>query len=267
MITVKKWDKTKEPYNREKLVRTIRRYGLNQREAVEVAMKIEDKLFDGVSTKEIQKLMMDEITASRFIIRKRDLRAALGQMKSKPDFEVYVQELLRGLGYKVASNKVIQGFCVTHEIDGVAEKDGKQYYIETKHHSKYHIRTPFIAALAAKAKLDDIRHGYAEGKNMYDFERVILICNTRMTTHALRYSKCVGIEHIGWNSPKNHGLEKIITQTRLYPFTVLPSITANERKILSSMGATTILDIINLKTNQIPANRLIILKKEAKAIR
>lgn len=262
---VKKWDKTKEPYDREKLVNSIIRRGIPEDKAKRIASRVEEKIYDGISTKKILKILKDEIAVSHVVL-KRDLRTALGLMKPQPDFEVYIQELLRGMGYEVTSNRVIQGYCVTHEIDGTALKDGKLYYIETKHHSKTHIRTPFIATLAAKAKLDDIRHGYAQGKNDYDFEKVIIICNTRMTTHATQYSNCVGIDHIGWNSPKGHGIEKIIHETNLYPFTILPSLTKQEHRILSRLGNTTIQDIIQLKTEKLSKTRLAQLQQEAQSI-
>jgi hypothetical protein len=177
-------------------------------------------------------------------------------MRSAPDFEVYIQKLFRGLDYDVTSNRVIQGHCVTHEIDGIAAKDGKQYYIETKHHSKTHNLTPFIDSLAVKAKLDDIRRGHDEGKNMYDFEGAILICNTRMTEHARAYSRCVGIEHIGWNTPTGNGIDALIERSRVYPLTVLPTLTKNEARKLSSIGVITVQDILNLESSALGENRV-----------
>jgi hypothetical protein len=41
-----------------------------------------------------------------------------------PDFEQYVCIVPQANGYKVTASQTIQGFYVTHEIDGIAEKDG-----------------------------------------------------------------------------------------------------------------------------------------------
>lgn len=169
-ITVKKWGKSREPYDQSKVKRTLDRYGLAEKEINDILPKIENRLYDGIATKKILTIIREEIDRAEYHPKKSDLRKALCSMRSAPDFEIFIQELFRGLGYKVTTNKVIQGYCVTHEIDGVAEIDGKKYYIETKHHSTTHIRIPFIDSLAVKAKLDDIKHGYMKGKNDIDFE-------------------------------------------------------------------------------------------------
>ncbi|MHC4844288.1 MAG: hypothetical protein ACYTEE_10840, partial [Planctomycetota bacterium] len=59
---------------------------------------------------------------------KTNLRTAIGKIKSAPDFEEYARRLLEAEGYEVYPNQEIQGYCVTHEIDGVAIKNGKTCY-------------------------------------------------------------------------------------------------------------------------------------------
>ena len=263
---VKKWNKTTEPYDRDKIKRTLQRYGLSEGEIEEIISKVEMKLYNGITTKKILKIIDEEIEKSRYHVKKSDLRRALGNMKPAPDFEIFIQRLFKGLGYKVTSNRVIQGHCVTHEIDGTAAKDGKLYYIETKHHSTTHNLTPFIDSLAVKAKMDDIKNGYLEGKNEYDFEGAILICNTRLTNHADDYARCVGIEHIGWNSPRGNGIDTLIEKSRVYPFTIIPTLTKKEMKTLSSQNVITIEDLLTLKHSRINEKRLNELKDLARQI-
>ena len=135
----------------------------------------------------------------------KDLKTALGAMIPAPDFEEYVRILLHAKDYKVAPNRVIQGFCVTHEIDGILEKDGETIYLEVKNHSNPHTSTPFNVTLAAKAKWDDIQRGYEKGLNEHSFDRVLIVCNTRLTKHADDYARCIGLDHVGWNVPKGAG--------------------------------------------------------------
>lgn len=263
-INVVKWDGETQPYDREKIQNTLRSYGMKETDIEQTLRHVEENLFEGISTAEIFKLV-ESHTKRKQRVQKRDLRSALGEMNSKPDFEVFIQQLLRKKGYKVRDTREIPGQCVEHEIDGVAEKDGKLYYIETKHHSKPHIRTPFIHTLAAKSKLDDIREGYQNGKNEFDFERVIMLCNTKFTSHANRYSKCVGIQHVGWKNPDG-GLEKWIRETKTYPVTILGTSMAVKKR-LSDAGIVTLDDL--LRTNQVHAvskNILMRLKAEAKKI-
>ena len=264
-INVVKWGGKTQLYDREKIRVTLVKYRLNEAEVNQVLDLVEENLYDGISTKEIFNLIEDKI-GSRPRILKNDLRSALGEMGPKPDFEVFVQKLLEKMGYTVRDDREIVGRCVEHEIDGVAEKDGKLYYIETKHHSKTHTKTPFIHTLAAKAKLDDIRHGFLDGKNVYDFERVILLCNTRLTSHANRYAKCVGIQHIGWKTPDG-GMEKLIRETKTYPVTILGSASKTEKKKLLGTNIVTLDDLLD--TSYIPKispRRIEELKSEAQKI-
>jgi ATP cone domain/Restriction endonuclease len=265
-INVRKWDKSREPYNRDKIIKTMRRYGLNDSQIEDVLEKVERQHYNGITTKKLHAIIKDEIEKSEHQVKRSDLREGLALMRSAPDFEKYVQALFRGLGYEVTSNRVIQGFCVTHEIDGVAVKDGKQYYIETKHHAKLHNRTPFIDSLAVKAKLDDIRHGYATGKNDYDFDKAILICNTKMTKHAEDYSRCVDIEHIGWNMPRGRGIDELIEESRVYPYTVIPKLTRAEIRRLSSLGVVTVRDILDVNLSGLEKGRARIIKDQARRI-
>jgi len=245
---VRKWDGRLEDFDREKVARTLRRMGVEGKQLWEAVDVVEAQAYQGIPTKKVLRLIYAE-AEKRTPVKRRDLRAALVAIGSKPGFEVFVQRLLQGMGYRVWGNQVIQGYCVTHEIDGVAEKDGRLYYVESKHHSKPHIYTPFIDSLAVKAKMDDINRGYQEGRNQYDFSGAILICNTRLTQHAREYAKCVGIQHLGWNSPKGKGLEHQVEATGVYPFTMVEGLSRREVSRLLEMGVVT---LRNLAEHDLP---------------
>ena len=87
-----KWGGRTEPYNREKIRITVEKYRLNDVVVNQVLDEVEENLYDGITTKEIYSLIEEKIGARPRIL-KRDLRSALGEMSSKPDFEVFVQQL------------------------------------------------------------------------------------------------------------------------------------------------------------------------------
>jgi hypothetical protein len=238
---VTKWDGNREPFHRKKLLRILRRLRASEAVAEEIVAQIEEQLYDGIATKEILDMAFRLLEKRKpSVALMRDLKTALGRMKPQPDFEEYIRILLRANGYQVATNRVIQGFCVTHEIDGVAEKGGKTTYLEVKNHSAPHILTPFGVTLAAKAKWDDIQRGYENGVNETTFDNVLIVCNTRLTQHAKKYAKCIGIDHIGWNTPQGEGIDAIITETNLYPVTILKTLSAKEHDRLSEAGIITL---------------------------
>lgn len=171
-------------------------------------------------------------------------------------------------GYEVTPNRVIQGFCVTHEIDGILVRNGETTYLEVKHHIDPHSYTPFDVTLAAKAKWEDINEGFRRSLSNHFFDRVLIVCNTKMTLHAKTYADCVGLDHLGWNEPYGQGFDSLIDEKELYPVTILKSLKEEERDALSGSGILTLKqllekrkEIVNL--SKVRVSRLI---KEAKGI-
>jgi Holliday junction resolvase-like predicted endonuclease len=246
MVNVVKWDGRSEPFNRKKVAKTVIRLGATSESAERIVQQVEEKVYDGISTKEILDIISGSLKQHEpAIISRIDLKTALGEMKPTPDFEAYVRILLSADGYEVTPNRVIQGFCVTHEIDGIARRNGETIYLEVKNHSNLHRYTPFDVTLVAKAKWDDIQKGYEKGVNETSFDRVLIVCNTRLTQHAKKYAKCIGIDHIGWNTPRGEGIDAIITETNLYPVTILKTLSAKEHDRLSEAGIITLDQLLN----------------------
>ncbi|MFM2374167.1 MAG: hypothetical protein RLZZ234_162, partial [Candidatus Parcubacteria bacterium] len=75
--------------------------------------------------------------------------------------------------------------------------------------------------------------------------RAAVITNTKFTSAAIEYGKCVGIELIGWDHPREHSLQSWIERTKLYPITVLSSLRAREKSTLLQSGAVLCRDIVD----------------------
>lgn len=264
-----KWDGREESFQRKKIVRTLRRLGAPSDVADRIVEQIEASVYDGITTSEVLDMVFKGLEEYKpAVALRRDLKTAVGEMKPAPEFEEYVRLILRAHGYKVVSNRVIQGFCVTHEIDGIAEKDGETIYLEVKHHAKPHNYTPFDVTLSAKAKWDDIKEGYKKGMNSQPFDRVLIVCNTKLTGHAKRYAECVGLDHIGWNAPEGHGLDRLIEESKLYPVTILKNLTEKERDNLSGHGILTLTQLVENRSRKkgISKSRLTKMISEAERI-
>lgn len=269
IVGIVKWDGRKVPFQIDKVKTTLLRLGASQELAGKLAEEIASKVYEGIMTKTILDMINEELKKNKPAVKfRRDLRSALGMMNPKPDFEEYVHIILREHGYKVAPAQVIQGFCVTHEIDGIAEKDGKKIYLEVKNHAETHTYTPFPVTLAAKAKWDDIQEGYKRGLNTTSFDNVLIVCNTRFTEHAMQYAKCMGFEHLGWDVPKGRGLNRLIEEKHLYPVTILPDLTEEESARLSESRIYTLRQLVKVDAKEvnIPQHRFKELVEEAKRI-
>jgi hypothetical protein len=232
-----KADGTKQLFEKKKIVRTCMRMGASHEVAEAVAEKIEMRAYEGIKSKQILNMIFRQLARYHEEVRSHiDLRRALGLMRPKPDFEQFVQLLLREHGYEVSPNLIVRGKCVEHEIDAIAKKDGKTYAVEVKHHFNHHALTGLDVSRIARAIFEDITEGFEMGLNSTNLDRAIVICNTKYSDHAKRYGECRGIEQIGWNYPVQHGLEQMIEEKKLYPITYLKTLDATLRRKLAGEG-------------------------------
>ncbi len=236
-IFVTKADGRKELFDRGKVVRTCLRMGATGQVAETVAKKIEMNLYDGIETRKILQMIFRQLSRHEPAAKhKIDLRKALSLMKSKPDFEFFIQALLSEHGYKVTPNQIVNGKCVEHEVDAIARKDDLTYIVEVKHHFNYHILTGLDVSRIMRAVFEDITEGFELGLNNLKIDKAMIVCNTKFSEHAKRYAECRGIKHIGWNSPPDLNLRTMIAEKRLYPITYLKGLTARTTERLAQAG-------------------------------
>ena len=236
-VLVTKADGTREVFNKWKIVRTCLRMGATQEAAETIASEIESRLYDGITTRRILQMVYSRLKKHRPVMKLQiDLRRSLSLLRSAPDFERYIQLLLREHGYEVTSNQIIRGRCVEHEVDAVARKDGKTCIVEVKHHYKYHTPTSLDVSRISRAVFEDLTEGHQLGHNKLKIDYAMIVCNTKLSEHAKRYADCRGISHISWSSPPNHDLQTMIETKKVYPITILKGLSATTRNRLTSNG-------------------------------
>jgi hypothetical protein len=216
-----KADGSLEVFDRRKVVKTALKLGACQKEANEIARKIENCFQDRIKTKQILKMVFDLLKEYRpYIKHQIDLREAIAMLESKPDFELFVGKLLEAYGYEVEMNKIIEGKCIEHEIDCIAKKNEKNIYVEVKHHMNAHSKTPLDVFLEVYSTWLDLKEGYDMGKTNIYFQEALVVCNTKITEHAAKFAKCRNIKWIAWKSGI-FSLENLIEKKKLYPITFL----------------------------------------------
>ncbi len=241
MVFVTKFDGSKQPFDRNKVMNTCLKLGATQEQAEKVVKNIEKNLYEGIPTKKILKMVFVYLERLKPEIKyQRDLREAISKLRPKPDFELFVALLLKEFGYSVISNQIIAGDCVDHEIDAIAAKNGQNIFVEVKHHLQPHTYTGVDVFLEVYARLEDLRKGFEKGKNNFNFSKALMVCNTKFSDHALRYAKCKGIDYIGWKAPPEAGLEKMVEEKKLYPITLLKGLDSEIVEKLLSNGIITL---------------------------
>lgn len=209
-IFVTKYGGEKQKYSQEKVLGSIIRSGIEKSKALNVLMNVEGKLFDGISTQELYRIVAEEIgkRGLKIGLHTYKLREALARMGSF-DFEKFVQKILEKDGYECAYNIIVGGECVEHQVDVIAQKQQQLYYVEVKHHSNYHRNSGLGTVCEVQARLEDMKKGY--GKNKYDFSQGWLFTNTKISDHAKQYAKCKNLRLTSWRyDSEDIGLEKRI---------------------------------------------------------
>lgn len=270
---VTKADGTRQPFQREKIIRTCLRMHASREAAEAVANKIESRAYDGIPTKKILQMIFRYLKKYRPTVRHQiDLRKAISMLRPKPDFERFVQLLLREHGYKVTPNQIVRGKCVEHEIDAVARLGGETFLVEVKHHYGHHTYTGLDIFREARATFEDLTEGYSLGLNSINFTKALVICNTKSSKQASQYARCRGIKHIGWKAPPERGLEQLIEEKRLYPITFLKGLDKGTREKLADSEVLLLKQLVEgniseiKKRTRIQRKHLIELTEKAKEI-
>ena len=242
---VTKADGTRQPFNKAKIVGTCVRMGASRRVAAKVAETVEARVYDGIETNKILRIIRQQlgkyVPSVRFHI---DLRRALSLIRPKPDFERFIRILLREHDYEVSPNQIIRGKCVEHEIDAVARKDGKTFLVEVKHHSNHHTPAGLDVVRIARAVLEDAVEGFEAGLNGLKIDGIIIVCNTKLSKHAREYAECRGILYISWKLPVDNSLRMMIENKKLYPLTFLKNLNMGTRRKLELAGTLLVKELV-----------------------
>ncbi|MDH3381904.1 MAG: restriction endonuclease [Flavobacteriaceae bacterium] len=224
-------------FNRDKLRASLQKSGADESLIQIIINEIESILYDGITTREIYKKAFALLrkhsrpTASRYKLKKGILE--LGP--SGFPFEKFVGELLKNQGYKVKVGSIVQGICVSHEVDIIAEKEHYHYMIECKYHSSFKIPCNVKIPLYIQSRFLDIEKQWKKNPNhIHKKHQGWLVNNTRFTSDALQYGECVGLNLISWDYPKGESLKDLISLSGLYPITCLNTITKAEKQQLLS---------------------------------
>jgi hypothetical protein len=226
-----------EEFNSFKLVNSLVRSGAPEDIARDIAGKVSLQITPSMHTRHIfrmaKKLLRqyNRATGMRYSIK----RAIYALGPTGYPFEKYVARILKAYGYNVEVNRIIKGYCVTHEVDVLASRDDRRCVIECKHHANGVKPADVKIALYVHSRFNDIRKAFevSEQQNSHVHEGW-LVTNTRCSADAIKYAECVGLKIMSWRYPEKESLEMMIEGKRLYPVTILPTATKNAIQSLTS---------------------------------
>lgn len=243
----------KEEFSESKLRRSLKEAGAPHGLIDEIVAHITSELGDDVTTSTIYTHAFALLRRHRLPAAARySLRQAIMQFgPSGFPFERFVGEILKAHGYAVKIGAMLPGFCVTHEVDILAEKENKHIFVECKFHNNHGIKSDVKVALYVKARFDDITkahemEAHGEGRHPRIHEGW-LVTNTKLTAQAIEYSACAGLTLIGWNYPKKGNLQDLILSTGVHPITCLSTIESGTKNRLLADGVVLCRDVLDNK--------------------
>jgi hypothetical protein len=259
-IVVTKASGATEPFSIKKLRTSLERAKATSEEINSIIETLLPKLYQGISTKKIYseafRLLRNQSKphAARFYLKR-------GIMELGPSgfpFEKFVGELFKHLGYTVQVGIIVQGKCVTHEIDVMAEKENEIILMECKYRNQPGINVDVKTPLYINSRFEDV---LANGllKNKENKFAGWITTNAKFTTDAIDYGRCKGLNMLSWDYPHNKALKDMIDNSGLYPLTCLTSLTHHEKQWLLAKDYVLAKDIYN--------NRNLLLKAGVKETR
>lgn len=245
-IKITKADGTTEFFKIEKLRRSLRRSGATPAEVNSIVDTISSELYEGIQTQEIYRrafslLREREVpVAARYSLR----RALFGLGPSGFPFERFLARLFTAEGYNTKTGIILQGKCAPHEIDVAAYKDNHSFVGEAKFHARPGIKTDLQVAMYSYARLLDLKGRQICQEDICSIKEFWLITNTKFTKTAEEYANCVGVPLLSWDYPRQNNLHDRIQRSKVYPITVMQSLTSSQIATLLSYDMVICKDII-----------------------
>lgn len=231
----------RERFDASKIYDSLRACGADKALAHRVVEQARREVETHASTHEIRRtvgrVLRDESPpiAARYLLR--DAMFDLGP--SGYPFERYIADILEDDGYRTDVGSILEGRCVSHEVDVVASRRGHRLLCECKFRNRPGVRCDVKIALYVQARATDLRenaHGFA-------FDEFRLVTNAKFTSEATRYGDCVGLGLLGWSYPVGNGLQQLIERKHHEPVTVLATLTPEEKHTLVQAGRARCRDI------------------------
>jgi hypothetical protein len=270
-ISVTKSSGERSVFSEKKIRCSLQRSGASEEQIDFIINEISSKLYDGISTKQIYKLAFSLLRDnSRHLAARYNLKQAIMELgPSGYPFEKFIAEILSAEGYKTKVGQIVQGKCVGHEIDVIAEKNNHIYIVECKYHNLRGIFCDVKVPLYIQSRFKDVESQLIQAHPDKTYEGWV-VTNTKFSADALQYGTCAGLNLLSWDYPVRNGLREQIDRLGLYPITCLTSLTKAEKQRLLEKKIVLCKEIKSneklLKLADVKPSRIYTVMKEAEQL-
>lgn len=227
---VMKADGEREPFDPVKLERSLQHAGASSTVRAQVLSHVLQELRADMTTEDIYRRAFQMLkhedqapVAARYSMK----RALFSLGPSGFPFEQFLSEVLRAHGWVVKTDQMLMGRCAPHEVDVVAEKEGRRVGIEAKFHNEPGGKTDIKDALYVHARYEDLKKAPLASMRV---DEGWLVTNTHFTKNAIRYARCSNLTILAWDYPRGRGLMHLIDEVGVHPLTALTTLTDGEKR-------------------------------------
>ncbi len=229
-ILVKKASGEIESFSTEKLERSLRMTGASPQLVHRVIDRMRRQVGPGVTSRKLHQMAFQLLRkearhlAARYSLK----RAVMSLGPSGYPFEKFIGALLKKQGYQTEVGVILQGACITHEVDVVALKGKLRRLVECKYHNREGVKCDVKVPLYVHARSLDLKNNTPD-QYVHEFW---LVTNTKFTSDAVKYGTCVGLKLLSWDFPEGNSLKNLIEREEIHPITCLTSLTKHQKNQL-----------------------------------
>jgi len=269
LILIKKASGGEEAFSSDKLKRSLLNAGAKKETILKIVADIEKWIYNGITTRKIYSrafsLLRHEKTTSSLRYRLKQAILELGP--TGYPFEKLIGKLFQQKGFNTEVGIIVEGNCVTHEMDVIATNDKVQHLVECKYHKDQGKQVSVQVPLYVRSRVDDIiskRQGMSEYQG-FSFSGWV-ITNTRFSEDSMQFGVCSGLNLMAWDYPAGNGLKENIEKFNLYPVTILKKLTIKQKQYLLNQGIVTCSQLLEsselVSSLELSKNKFNVLMKE-----
>jgi hypothetical protein len=234
-------------FDKDKLIHSLRKSGADEVAVFQVIHEIERELYEGIPTKKIYKLAFQLLKSfSNVHAARYNLRSAIQSLGPAGFFfEKFIAKVFECEGYQTQTNLILEGNCVSHEVDVLLKKENTVSMVECKFHGSQDAKTDVKVPMYILSRFNDLKgREFQLFKSNYSIQNCWITTNNRFSEEALKFAVCSKLSLLSWDYPKGNSLKNKIDLNNIYPVTCLTTLTMAEKDKLLVQDIITALDLI-----------------------
>lgn len=248
-ISIQKLSGEKDHFNPDKLKKSLTESGASHQQAEKITGTILKSIYEGMSTREIYRKAhrllknREKAQAARYSLKK----ALLQLGPTGYPFELFIGELMKKEGFEVTVGTTMQGKCVTHEVDVLAQDQHLIKMMECKFHNRVGYKTDVKVPMYIKSRFEDLAANWSLDDHFKNLRHEgWVVTNSRFTKDAIAFGNCANLHLLSWDYPIVN-LKSLVNKHGLYPLTTIGSIPKAIREKLFKKQITLASSIVDHK--------------------